>query len=50
VVTYLFVGKLALGVSAGKEYVAVVLPEELAENYDHVFFKLLYMPSKMATP
>ena len=36
-VTYLFVGKLGLGTSAGKEYVAVVLPEELVENYEHVF-------------
>jgi hypothetical protein len=41
VVTYLFVVKLALGVSAAKEYVAVVLPEEVAENYDHVFFQAL---------
>ena len=44
-VTYLFVGKLGLGISAGKEYVVVVLPEELVENYEHVF-KALTQASK----
>jgi hypothetical protein len=40
-VTYLFVGKLKLSGSAIKERVVVVLPEELIESYEHVFYQIL---------